>query len=264
LCRGHSAPPLDILYVTFPFLLKRLLGDDLDSKIDACWALSYISGGGISHIEAVLEAGFLQPIITILDTATDDRLQSTSLLVIGNILSGNETQTQQVLNLSILPILDKHLLESTRIDFRREILWSLSNITVGTSEQLQILLDSNIFEKIISLGRDVTGTPKLILDVAMLCIANATSTATEEQVSALLEMGCFEILLNMTPKGVDPHPLAVVAVGNIFQKQPNQTMERLLNQLSLFADSSNVALMDEIRRKGKMFLDICKENLGTE
>jgi importin subunit alpha-6/7 len=221
LCRGKPAPDLDIVRVSFPFLLKRLLGDDVEAKADACWALSYISDGDNSRIEAILEAGFLQPIVAILDSDSNEMLRTASQRVIGNILSGDESQTQQVLDTSILSIFKKLLIQSHRLDFRKEICWSISNITAGTADQLQRVFDSGILIDIMDLGLN-RATPPDLLKECVFCISNATHVAIDNQMTFLVMISGLHFLFRVLPR-MSRSNLVIVLEGivNILQKQPN-------------------------------------------
>jgi importin subunit alpha-6/7 len=221
LCRGKPAPDLDVIRVAFPFLLKRLLSDDIEAKNLVCWALSHILDGDNSRIEVILEAGFLQPIVTILDTEHHERLRTASLRVIGDIVSGNESQTQQVLDCSILKIFRKLLVQTKRLNNKKAICWSISNITAGTPEQLQRIIDSRILTDIITLGLTEETTPDLLTDCAY-CICNATDVAVDGQMDILVAISGLEFLLQALPR-LPPENLAnvLVSIVNILEKKPN-------------------------------------------
>lgn len=62
---------------------------------------------------------------------------SAALRAVGNIVTGDDVQTQVVLNCSALPCL-LHLLSSPRESVRKEACWAVSNITAGNHQQIQV------------------------------------------------------------------------------------------------------------------------------
>lgn len=62
---------------------------------------------------------------------------SAALRAVGNIVTGDDVQTQVVLNCSALPCL-LHLLSSPRESVRKEACWTVSNITAGNPHQIQV------------------------------------------------------------------------------------------------------------------------------
>lgn len=71
---------------------------------------------------------------------------SAALRAVGNIVTGDDVQTQVVLNCSALPCL-LHLLGSPRESVRKEACWTVSNITAGNPQQIQVCLNfSSIIE----------------------------------------------------------------------------------------------------------------------
>lgn len=64
---------------------------------------------------------------------------SAALRAVGNIVTGDDVQTQVVLNCSALPCL-LHLLSSPRESVRKEACWTVSNITAGNPQQIQVCI----------------------------------------------------------------------------------------------------------------------------
>jgi importin subunit alpha-6/7 len=61
---------------------------------------------------------------------------SAALRAVGNIVTGDDAQTQMILNCSALPCLH-HLLSSPKETIRKEACWTISNITAGNKQQIQ-------------------------------------------------------------------------------------------------------------------------------
>lgn len=63
---------------------------------------------------------------------------SAALRAVGNIVTGDDVQTQVILNCSALPCL-LHLLASSKESVRKEACWTISNITAGNRQQIQVI-----------------------------------------------------------------------------------------------------------------------------
>jgi importin subunit alpha-6/7 len=254
LCRGTPAPPVDVVQVVFPSLLQRLIGDDDEAKSYACWALSYLCYEDTSSlIDTILKMGCLQPIVTIFETATDATLQTASFRVVANILSGDEAHTQRVLDCAILPIFLRHLIRSSNLELKTEICHVLLNImrscTRSCPELLQTVIDSRILEKIVSLIRDVPGTPEELLHDCVLCLVNATRLATEAQMNYLNQLKVLPMLLSRVSTSFDGHLVDVLeGIENIIRKEPkaiegidDRCLESILRVASLAGEAGERA-----------------------
>jgi importin subunit alpha-2 len=61
-----------------------------------------------------------------------------ALRTVGNIVTGDDTQTQVVLNCGVLPTLNHLLTNATKDTIRKEACWAISNITAGNRDQIQV------------------------------------------------------------------------------------------------------------------------------
>lgn len=68
---------------------------------------------------------------------TQNNVVSAALRAVGNIVTGDDQQTQVVLNCSVLPCL-LNLLGSPKETIRKEACWTISNITAGNKNQIQV------------------------------------------------------------------------------------------------------------------------------
>lgn len=96
-CRGKPKPDLAQVAPAVPILAEILKGDNVNAKVDALWALSYISDGDDECIQTVLNAGVASALIEILDGDAANMI-TPALRTVGNIVSGNDEQTQAILD----------------------------------------------------------------------------------------------------------------------------------------------------------------------
>ncbi|XVF80638.1 hypothetical protein PTKIN_Ptkin15bG0090200 [Pterospermum kingtungense] len=117
---------------------------------DACWALSYLSDGTNDKINAVIEAGvcprlvelLLHPLPTVLIPA---------LRTVGNIVTGDDTQTQCIINHQGLTCLLNLLTNNYKKSIKKEACWTISNITAGNVDQIQAIIDAGIIAPLLYL-----------------------------------------------------------------------------------------------------------------
>lgn len=197
LCRGRPAPNWNEVVVVLPTLSRLITVDDQDTLADACWTLSYLSDVPPDHLERlndVINANVVQTLIQ-LTGFRGSSVQTPALRAIGNIVTGNEEQTQFVINSGGLDAMKK-LLSDPRLSLQKEACWAISNITAGTAEQIQHVIDADIFPKIIFL---LTYSDLKIKREACWALCNATSMFTEkpQQIKYLVQQGCIKPLCEL-------------------------------------------------------------------
>eukprot|EP00455_Lapot_gusevi_P007749 TRINITY_DN1330_c0_g1_i9.p1 TRINITY_DN1330_c0_g1~~TRINITY_DN1330_c0_g1_i9.p1 ORF type:complete len:210 (-),score=52.11 TRINITY_DN1330_c0_g1_i9:375-1004(-) len=117
-------------------------------------------------------------------------------------------QTQIMIACGVLPQLS-HLLSHQKRGIRKEACWTISNITAGTPDQIQAVINHQLIPPLIHLLR------KGEFDVkkeAAWAISNATSGATPDQIDYLVEAGCIPPLCDLLLSH-DPRIVGVVLEG---------------------------------------------------
>jgi importin subunit alpha-6/7 len=141
LCRGKPCVAFNKVEPGLT-VLKTILDEEKDLKIieDALWAVSYLSDGPNENIQKVIDAGLVPRIFYYLRSKlTTNSIKKAALRSIGNIITGNDEQTQLAINLDVLKYL-KLSIKSTINGIKKETLWIISNITAGSTDQIQVIL----------------------------------------------------------------------------------------------------------------------------
>ena len=122
-------------------------------------------------------------------------VQTPALRSVGNIVTGDDVQTQVIINCGALPAL-LALLGSGKDGIRKEACWTISNITAGNSTQIQAVIDANIIPPLIHLLSN--GDLKTRKE-ACWAISNATSGGLQkpEQICYLVNQGCIKPLCDL-------------------------------------------------------------------
>ncbi|KAG5457815.1 MAG: armadillo-type protein, partial [Olpidium bornovanus] len=219
LCRGRNPQPdWRTVSAALPTLAKLVHLDDIEILTDCCWALSYLSGGRNENVQAVVESGIcgrLVDLLTWVKSRVSTRIhtgyqpghpstsvQTPALRTIGNIVTGDDGQTQAVINCGVLTSL-LALLSSEKEGIRKEACWTISNITAGTSDQVQAVIEAGLTSPLINI---LSYADFKTRKEACWAISNATSggLGRPEQIRYLVSQGAIkplcDLLVCMDPK----------------------------------------------------------------
>jgi HEAT repeat protein len=192
-CRGKPQPPFEQSKPALPALERLIHSNDEEVLTDACWALSYLSDGTNDKIQAVIEAGVCRRLVELLLHPSPSVLIP-ALRTVGNIVTGDDLQTQFIINNQALPCLLTLLTNNHKKSIKKEACWTISNITAGNKDQIQAVIDANIIPPLVSL----LGTAEFdIKKEAAWAISNATSGGTHDQIKYLVNQGCIKPLCDL-------------------------------------------------------------------
>ncbi|KAJ1283677.1 hypothetical protein BS78_03G146900 [Paspalum vaginatum] len=187
-CRGelnleHVKPALQVL-------LQLIHSEDEDVLTGVCWALYYLSRSNDDNasIQALIETGACPRLVKLL-THHSPSVAFPSLRVIGNIATGDEAQTQCIVDHQALPYLLDLLITNPNKDVKKEACRTISNITAGNRKQIQAVINGNIIGPLVHLMRTAEFA---IGSEAAWAISNATWGGTHDQIKYLVSQGCIQ------------------------------------------------------------------------
>ena len=192
-CRGKPPPHFEQAKPALPALAKLIHSTDEEVLTDACWALSYLSDGTNDKIQAVIEAGVVRRLVELL-LHNSAAVLIPALRTVGNIVTGDDVQTQVVINSQALPCLLNLLQNNHKKSIKKEACWTISNITAGNKDQIQAIMDAKILPPLIQLLAEAEFDIK---KEAAWAVSNATSGGTPDQIKYLVSSGCIKPLCDL-------------------------------------------------------------------
>ena len=237
LCRGKPTPQYELVKRAIPSLIKVITENDSEEIItDISWALSYLSDGAKENIDDFLDENLLKKLIKLLNHQTVS-VVIPCLRTIGNILTGNDNQTQFVVDCGLIDGLYK-IIDHPKRTVRKEACWVLSNITAGTQEQIQGCIEVGIVDKLVHI---LEHDEMPVKNEAVWALSNTTAGASPDQFSALVDKGIIKALCSIF-KLQDVKMLAVALEGidNILEcGEKNFTNESGDNQFAIMMETQN-------------------------
>ncbi|XP_076894875.1 importin subunit alpha-1a-like [Bidens hawaiensis] len=237
LCRGKPQPSFDQTRPALPALQQLIHSVDEDVLTDACWALSYLSDGMNDKIQALIEANVCPRLIELLNHSSPS-VVIPALRTVGNIVTGDDLQTQYVINHQALPCLLNLLTSNYKKSIKKEACWTISNITAGNKEQIQTVIEANIIGPLVQLLQNAEFDIK---KEAAWAISNATSGGTRDQIKYLASQGCIKALCDLL---VCPDPRVVMVC-----------LEGLENILMVGAAEKNLGQSGDVNLYAQMIDD---------
>ncbi|XP_037784778.1 importin subunit alpha-4-like isoform X2 [Penaeus monodon] len=173
--------------------LKKNLQEqsDYEVKSNTIWTLNYFLEQCDSHIELVVTQGFVPLLV---ENINDSQLQKVTVRCLGNIVTGNDTQTDKALEAGILPLYVNILANSPSESIRKEVIWSVSNITAGTTAQIQRVVDAGLLPILVD---SVMKGPFAEKKEACWALSNLTHAGLAEHVKAMVEADALPAFTKM-------------------------------------------------------------------
>ncbi|XP_051141633.1 importin subunit alpha-like [Andrographis paniculata] len=192
-CRGKPQPHFEQVKQALPVLARLIHTHDEEVLTDACWALSYLSDGISDKIQAVIESGVCPRLVELL-LHNSPSVLIPALRTVGNIVTGDDIQTQVIIDNMALPCLLNLLTQNYKKSIKKEACWTTSNITAGNRDQIQAVIDAGIIAPLVMLLQNAEFDIK---KEAAWAISNATSGGTHEQIKFMVREGCIKPLCDL-------------------------------------------------------------------
>jgi len=192
-CRGKPKPNFGKIQSCIPVIAKLLMQRDEEILTDSCWALSYITDDqttGNLKIAAVIQQKEVCSRLIYLLQHGKSTVQVPSLRTIGNIVTGDDRQTQAMLRHNPLPAL-LGMLSCQKKTLRKETCWTISNITAGTAEQIQQVIDANLVFPLVNILKEDSFD---VQKEAAWAISNIASGGTNEHLRFIVSQGAISAL----------------------------------------------------------------------
>lgn len=151
LCKGKPTPDFDKVSRAIPTFAKVIAETDTHEILnDIVWTLSYITDeGGDERIFVFLQCN-LVPRLNQLLHHEQMIIAVPCLRTLGNILTAKDEYAMAAINHGVLESFTQ-LLDHPKKAIRKEICWSISNVTAGSTEQIQKCIDIGLIDKIIAM-----------------------------------------------------------------------------------------------------------------
>lgn len=192
-CRGKPQPPFEQVRPALSALQGLVHASDEEVLTDACWALSYLSDGTNDKIQAVIETGVCHRLVELLLHPSPSVLIP-ALRTVGNIVTGDDVQTQCIIDNGALPCLLSLLAHSHKKSIKKEACWTISNVTAGNRAQIQAVIEAGLIGPLVNL---LQNSEFDIKKEAAWAISNATSGGSNEQIKFFVGQGCIKPLCDL-------------------------------------------------------------------
>jgi len=191
LVRGHPGPSNNLVREVLGVVPKVINLDYEETLAETLWLLANASEGDTNRIQLVLNTGTVQRVISLL-MHSNNRIKTGALRTIGNICTGDEVQTQTIIDNGGLDKIEAVLSVGAKRVIKKEALWTLSNIAAGSAKQSYTVVSHSVFRFV------KEGCSEVDYEVrkeALFVIANATFTGKEETIRKGLEKGILKLLV---------------------------------------------------------------------
>ncbi|KAH7655077.1 Importin subunit alpha protein [Dioscorea alata] len=202
LCRGKP-PPYEQTKPALPTLARLIYSTDEEILADSCWSLSYLCDGTSDKVQAVIDAGVCPRLVELLMHPLPT-VVIPALRTVGNIVTGDDIQTQHIISQNALPCLLDLLIREHKKSIKKEACWIISNITAGNKDQIQAVIAADLIPPLVHLIQNAEFDIK---KEAAWAISNASLGGTLDQVRFLVIEGCIKPLCDLL---VCPDPKCVM------------------------------------------------------
>merc|ERR1712193_268594 len=169
-----------------PLFLKLLKSPQQNVCEQAVWALGNIIGDGPHLRDYVIQLGVVEPLLSFISPDIPITFLRNVTWVVVNLCRNKDPPPPVQTIREILPALNM-LVHHTDMNILVDTVWALSYLTDGGNEQIQMVIDSTVVEKLVPL----LGNPEVKLQTAALRAVGNIVTGTDEQTQVVLNDGAL-------------------------------------------------------------------------
>ncbi|XP_010442391.1 PREDICTED: importin subunit alpha-1-like [Camelina sativa] len=197
ICSVHPRPPFRQMEPALYALQRVLHRNDEQFLSAACWTLYFLSHGPKEYIQSFIDAGLVPRLVQLLGNNSPSVIDR-ALGTIMYLTTGDNQQTKVVIECGVLPLLADLLTQDYAIrcqNIKRDACWAISNITAGTEEEIQLVIDANLIPKLVNLAQNAEFD--IIKEKAVRAISHAALGGSNDQIRYLVEQGCIKPLCDL-------------------------------------------------------------------
>lgn len=170
-----------------PLFLKLLKSPQQNVCEQAVWALGNIIGDGPHLRDYVIQLGVVEPLLSFISPDIPITFLRNVTWVVVNLCRNKDPPPPVQTIREILPALNM-LIHHTDMNILVDTVWALSYLTDGGNEQIQMVIDSSVVEKLVPLlaHREVK-----VQTAALRAVGNIV-TGTDEQTQTVLNCGALD------------------------------------------------------------------------
>lgn len=180
-----------------PIIISGLNSTDVKTISFAAYAISHLLDANATGIAQVLSVDeTIAPTLVQLLLHPNEEVVVPSLLAVGNIITGDDSQSQIMVDLQVVPSL-LWLLDYPNKNVQKESIWTLANLAAGTHAQIQALIDCGVVPKVMPFmkywNKDQKAERALFKEAAWL-LCNILQSGNGSQVKYLINENTFEAI----------------------------------------------------------------------
>jgi len=185
---GKSEPAEQLLGL-LPDIQAFCALEDVSLRKDLLWILAYLTDTGEKLCAGVMHHDLGKFAIETLQ-ANEASYYMPAVRILGNVVAGDHSLTQMIMELGLLDVL-LPLVQCREYSVRKEVQWTLSNVTAGTAEQRQLFISHSIAREALIGFQDPVEAVRL---ETSWVYHNLVSAGSRAQSLYLFDLGIFPLL----------------------------------------------------------------------
>uniref|UniRef100_A0AC34F7L2 Importin subunit alpha n=1 Tax=Panagrolaimus sp. ES5 TaxID=591445 RepID=A0AC34F7L2_9BILA len=197
--------PKEVATLLLPGLVKLVQHEDVEVLQETLTAIAYLTYGNL--IGMVKKTGIAEKALSLLNHK-DPEVQYAAIDVLGNISSGTDEDTQYILDLGALPLMEKFLNHPNK-KLNKEAVWFLTNFLAGSEKQIQQVFDAGYIPLVI---KHLKASDFATQQKAAKCILNVAVYGSGKHLSTIINKNVIPALSNFM-KVVEDKESKVIELG---------------------------------------------------